>query len=438
MAELDEFQGKGGKMFVPKTAWLFTGLCLLALIAAACSSAQAEVPTLTVAAVWSGGEREAFMTVLDAFTAKTGIRVGYESMSSDMGATLRTRVAAGNPPDLALEPRPGEVAEFARTGNLVDLGQFISEQELATAFSRTFIDLGKVDGKQVGILLKANSKSTFWYRPDSFRELGIQPPKTLDELFDIAEKYKAAGKVPFAVGGKNGWVLTDYQENIFARLVDVRTYNDLYAKHGVAWTDPQVKRSLALFAKFFQSAYEPGGAQGVLKTSFTDSIGQVFGPKPQAEMIYEGGFVGLLATSDVNKNLRPGQDIDFFTFPQVDPKQGDPIVGGGDIAIAFRDSPQLRELMDFLISKEAANILAKANTISPNKQLDSNNFASLLARKEYEQLVSARTFVFDGSDMAPSPLGSDLDFIELGKLVQNPSAVDQIAQELEDCAKSMY
>lgn len=425
-------------MLVPQRAWLFTGLCMLALIAVGCGSANAEGPTLTVAAVWSGSEREAFMKVLDAFTFKTGIQVSFESMSSDMGATLRTRVAAGNPPDLALEPRPGEVAEFARSGNLVDFSQFISEGELSAAFSKTFIELGKVDGKQVGILLKANSKSTFWYRPDSFRGLDVQPPQTLDALFDIADKYIAAGKVPFAVGGKNGWVLTDYQENIFARLVDAKTYNELYARHGVSWTDPQVKRSLELFAKFFRTGYEPGEAKGVLKTGFTDSIGQVFGPEPQAEMMYEGGFVGLLATSDVNQDLRPGQDIDFFPFPEVDPKQGNPVVGGGDIAVAFKDSPQLRELIHFLISKEAANILAKSNTISPNKQLDANNFASQLARKEYQQLVSARTFVFDGSDMAPSPLGSDFEFVELRKLVQNPSAVDQISQELEDFAKGMY
>lgn len=425
-------------MIIPQRAWVFTGLCLLALIAAACDSAQAAGPHLTVAAVWSGAEREAFMTVLDAFTAKTGIQVSYESMSSDMGATLRTRIAAGNPPDVALEPRPGEVAEFARSGNLVDLGQFISDDELAIAFGKAYIDLGRVDGKQVGILFKANSKSTFWYRPDSFRGLGVQPPQTLDELFDIAEKYKAAGKVPFAVGGKNGWVLSDYQENLFARLVDPKTYNELYATHRVAWTDPQVKQSLALFAKFFQPAYEPGGARGVQSTSFAESISHVFGPKPRAEMIYEGGFVGLIAMTDVNKNLRPGHDIDFFTFPQVDPKQGDPIVGGGDIAIAFKDSPQLRELVHYLISKEAADILAKANTISPNKQLDSNNFSSPLARKEYGQLVGARTFLFDGSDMAPSPLGSDFEFTELLKLAKNPDAVDQIAQELEDFAKGMY
>lgn len=425
-------------MFARQKAWLFTGLFLLALIASACASAQAAAPRLTVAAVWTGGEREAFLSVLDAFTAKTGIQLSYEPMLSDMGATLRTQMAEGNPPDIALEPRPGEVAEFARGGNLVDLNQFISTDELTRAFGQAYIDLGKVDGKQVGILFKANSKSTFWYRPSSFRELGFQPPQNLDELFAIADKYKSAGKVPFSVGGKNSWVLTDYQENILAHLVDPKTYYDLYVTHRVAWTDPQVKKSLALFAKFYQPGYETSGAQGVLSTTFVDSIGQVFGANPQAEMIYEGGFVGVIALTDVNKNLQPGQDIDFFPFPLIDPDYGNPVVGGGDMAIAFKDSPEVRALMRFLISKEAADILAAANTISPNKQLDPNKFPSPLARKEYQQLASARTFEFDGSDLAPSPLGSDYELAELGKLVQNPDEVDKIAQELENFAKTAY
>ena len=94
--------------------------------------------------------------------------------------------------------------------------------------------------------------------------------------------------------------------------------------------------------------------------------------------------------------------------------------------------------MQYLISKEAADILAAANTISPNKQADPSKFPSPLTRKEYEQLVNAKVFVFDGSDLAPSPLGSDYAFIELQKLIQNPGDVGKIAQELENFAKTLY
>ena len=88
----------------------------------------------------------------------------------------------------------------------------------------------------IAFAVKANSKSTFWYKPASFKTLGVTEPKTLDDLFAIADKYKAAGKVPFATGGKSGWPLTDYFENLYIRVATPQMYNDLFVTHKVAWT----------------------------------------------------------------------------------------------------------------------------------------------------------------------------------------------------------
>src|SRR5512142_3018738 len=150
--------------------------------------------------------------------------------------------------------------------------------------------------------------------------MGVEPPQTLNDLFAVATKFRESGRIPFAVGGKDRWVLTDYQENLFARLVDARTYYDLYVTHSLPWTDPKVKQSLVLFTDFFKLGNAPGGIPGILNTSFDDSIRQVYGANREAVMIYEGGFVGVIATKDVDINLKPGENIDFFDFPQVDPQ----------------------------------------------------------------------------------------------------------------------
>ncbi|HEY6041046.1 MAG TPA: hypothetical protein VIX58_02860, partial [Anaerolineae bacterium] len=74
---------------------------------------KAVTPTakaVNIAATWGAGEREAFLAVVDAFIAKTGIPVNYESVRNNLGTIVRTRVAGGNPPDIVFEPRPGEVA----------------------------------------------------------------------------------------------------------------------------------------------------------------------------------------------------------------------------------------------------------------------------------------------------------------------------------------
>jgi alpha-glucoside transport system substrate-binding protein len=159
-----------------KRVSVLAGLCVLYGLVMACATARAKTPYMTIVGPWSGGEREAFMTVIDAFTARTKIAVSYESMHDEMGSLLRMRVAQGNPPQVALVPRPGEVAEFARAGNLVDLSKFIPNEDLTRAFGQSFINLGKVDGRQVGVFFKANSKSTFWYKPDSLSNSEFNRP----------------------------------------------------------------------------------------------------------------------------------------------------------------------------------------------------------------------------------------------------------------------
>ena len=393
--------------------------------------------TINVAASWGGSERDAFLAVVDAFSAKTGIQVNFESMRQNEGAILRTRVAAGNPPDIALEPRPGEVAEFARAGNLIDLNTFLSKDDLSKAFNQGYLDVGNVDGKQVGFVWKANSKSTFWYRAADFKTNGWAPPKNMDEFVALADKIKAAGKTPMATDGGSGWVLTDYLENLVIRHTTAQKYNDLYISHKVAWTDADVKAALNDYVKFFKPGYQVGDAQGVLAGQFPAMIAQVFGPTPKAEMLYEGGFVSVLV-QDVNKTIKPVDEMNFSLFPQANPKMGDPVMGGGDVAIMFKDSPEGRQFLQYIISPEAANVFAATNTISPNKQIDTSKFTNPLAKQEYQQLANASTFVFDGSDLAPSAFGGDHLFTELQKLVQHPDQVDAIANELETFAKGDY
>ncbi len=395
--------------------------------------------TINVAATWGGSERDAFLAVIDAFTAKTGIQVNYESMRNNMGAILRTRVAGGNPPDIALEPRPGEVAEFARAGNLVELTPFLSQADLQKAFAQPYLDLGNFNGKQYGFIFKANSKSTFWYRAADFKANSWAPPKTLTDFTALADKIVAAGKTPMATDGssQSAWVLSDYLENTAIRRMTPQQYNDLYLNHKVAWTDPAAKQALTDFTLFFKPGYQLGGTQGVLAGAFPNMIAQVFGPTPKAEMLYEGGFVSVLV-QDVNKSIKPIDEMDFSIFPQGDAKFADPVMGGGDMAMMFKDSPEARQFIQYIISPEAANVYAATNTISPNKQIDTKKFTNPLALKEYQQLVNAPVFVFDGSDMAPSAFGGDHLFTELQKLVQNPGSVDQIATELENFAKNDY
>jgi alpha-glucoside transport system substrate-binding protein len=76
--------------------------------------------TITIFSLWGGSEQEAFAKVLKQFTTDTGIKTKYES-ARDFLPVIRTRLAADNPPMVAIIPRPGFVAELAQDDVLIPL-----------------------------------------------------------------------------------------------------------------------------------------------------------------------------------------------------------------------------------------------------------------------------------------------------------------------------
>ena len=169
--------------------------------------------TVTIFSLWGGSEQEAFQKVLDQFTQDTGIETRYES-ARDFLPVIRTRLAADNPPELAIIPRPGFVAELAQDDVLIpleDLG--LDPDEINENYSETWTGLATVDDTVYGVVAKANSKSTVWYKPQSFEQNGFEVPETWDQLLEITEQYKAKGMTPWAVGAQgdeNSWTLTDW------------------------------------------------------------------------------------------------------------------------------------------------------------------------------------------------------------------------------------
>ncbi len=388
--------------------------------------------TLTVLSLWGASELTAFQKVLDGYTAATGHPTQF-IQARDFVPALRTMIAGGSPPMVAIVPRPGVMGDLAREGSLkvlTDLG--ISAADIDAGYSQAWKDLGTVDSKLYGIAVKANSKSTVWYHPDHFTAMSLTPPKTWAEMISISDKIAAAGKKPWAVGGGDSWTLTDWFENVYVRTAGPDKYTELFQTGKLPFTDPSVAKAAQQMTSIVANdKYVAGGREGVLGTKFTDGIGRVYGTNADAEMYFEGGFVGGIALGDVNKDMKVGTNIDFFPFPTIDPQYGSPLIGGGDLLVAFTDNPQVRAFVKYMISKEAGETWAKTGAIvSPNKQVDPAVYPNDLARKEAAQVAAATVFRFDGSDQLPGNLADDWGAALQG-MVTNPDDIPRILADFE-------
>lgn len=410
---------------------------VLAIGAAACGGDDGETEagtgTVTVLSLWGGGEQEAFQKVLDAFTQETQIKTKYES-ARDFLPVVRSRLAAGNPPMVAIIPRPGIVSDLAAEGSLISLEDLgLDPDTINENYGEAWTDLTTVDGTVYGVVAKANSKSTIWYRPATFQEQGVEVPQTWDDLKAITEKLET----PWALGAKDSWTLTDWFENIYVRSAGPDKYEQLFSGD-LDFTDQSVKDALTTMTEMLNDNTVVGGIDAALGRTFVDGIGQVYSTKPTAELYMEGGFVGGIALADVNPDLKVGTEIDFFPFPTIDEAHGNPLVGGGDITAAFVNNEDVAKLVEYLASPEAGRIWVSTGAIvSPNKGVTSDAYPNDLVRKEAEQVTSAEVFRFDGSDLLPGALGEDWGTL-LQTVLKSPDKMDSELSSFQQQAQDAF
>jgi alpha-glucoside transport system substrate-binding protein len=423
-----------------KAKLVFLLAAIVAAIAAtmvATASAAKSAGEIEVLSLWGGSEKDAFIKVTDQFTKDTGIKVTYTT-ARDFLPIIRTRLAAGNPPDVAIVPRPGVLADLARQGSVKELGAMgLSSAYMKARYGPAWIDLGTVNGKLYGVAAKANSKSVIWYRPDQFAKFKLKPATTWAQLIALTKALKAKGQTPWAQGAKDSWTLTDWFENIYVRTAGPAKYTALFSGK-LPFTDPSVSAALKYMGQILNNTYLAGGVQGALGTAFVDGIGHVFGSSADAQLYMEGGFVGGIATQQVNTALVPGKTINSFPWPSINPKFGSPLVGGGDLAAAFKDSPDVRKFMLYISSAQAGQVWVSTGAIvSPNKQVPASAYPNLLVRKEAAQVAGAKVFRFDGSDLLPGTLGDDWGSTLQGVL-QTPGQTASLLASFQSKAKAAF
>jgi alpha-glucoside transport system substrate-binding protein len=386
------------------------------LVATACSStgstggSSGTAPpgsVITVMSLWGGSEQESFQKVLDAFKTKTGVTANFESQRTNYSTILQTRISGGNPPDVAIIPGIGFLRQFARQGSLKKVSDVgIDTNAIKGNYPPGILEIGQVDGTQYGIMVKFNSKSTMWYRPDRFKTLGVAPATDYAGFVKLLGDIKAKNQAPMGLGASDSWTLTDWFENVYAKQAGPEKYDQLFSGK-LPWTDASVTSAVDLMKQAIKEDFVAGGITAALGRSFTDGIGQAFSANPTAVIYYEGGFVGGIATGQTNTALKVGESIDWFDFPAVG--SGKTVTIGGDVIAAFTTKPGVKEFLNYMTSADSGAVWAGTGAIiSPIKSVPASAYPNDLAKREAAQVAGASAVRFDGSDLLPSGGGDQL------------------------------
>ncbi|MFQ3562227.1 ABC transporter substrate-binding protein [Streptomyces gramineus] len=398
--------------------------------------------TVTVAGVWTGTEQKNFQKVLDAFGAKTGAKTQFLSTGDNVSTVVGSKIEGGNAPDVVMVPQVGVLQQFAKQGWLTPLSA-TTEKSVDAGYAPVWKNYGSVDGTLYGLYFKAAHKSTVWYSPDAFSQAGVTPPTSYDDMLKVGHTLSDSGLAAFSVGGQDGWTLTDWFENVYLSQAGPEKY-DALAAHKLKWTDPSVVAALTTLGKLFKDKeLVAGGQKEALNTDFPSSVEKVFGPKPDAGMVYEGDFVAGVAHDQFGKTI--GKDANFFPFPAVGTGKA-PVVSGGDAAVVLKDGKNAKagmKLLEYLATPEASAVWAKAGGyLSPNKDLPLDSYVDDVTRATAKSLVDAGDSVrFDMSDQAPAAFGGTKGAGEwklLQDFLRDPSDPKATAAKLEAAAAKAY
>jgi len=255
-------------------------------------------------------------------------------------------------------------------------------------------------------------KSIVWYPKAAYEKLGYSTaPKSIQELTGIADKIKASGTSPWCMAWGSdqatGWVGTDWIEELVLRMWGPDVY-DQWVTHEIPFNDPKIVKAFDEYKKLmFTDGNTYGGVKGIINTDFGKAFDPAFQSPPKCYLYRQGNFASTFFAPDVQANL--DKDVGIFVYPPYEGGyQGQPILGGGDIAALFNgNDPDAIKVMQFLTSDKFGGPWAQAGGwLSPHTTFDQSNYPDDTTRKMAEIAYKADIFRYDASDVMPKEVGS--------------------------------
>ncbi len=404
------------------------------------AAASAVSGSISFDGIWTGSEATAFGKVIKAFNrVYPNVHVNYKPVGNNVPTVLATAIAGGHPPDMADIAQPGLVKQLAQQGHLKPMTY--AKSAIAANFAPAWAALGSVSGKQYALVFKASNKSLLWYNVPAYKAAGITAPKTWAQLTKNAATLKASGTPAYSIGGSDGWTLTDLFENIYLRTYGTAKYNAL-AAHKIKWTDPTVTKALQTMGQVLgDSSNLAGGTSGALQYNFNDSVTNAFTSPPKAATVFEGDFVAGVILSSTK--AKPNTGFNATPFPAITPGANAGAVEiGGDLLVAFRDTPAIEAFVKYLATAPAAEAWAKLGGFGTgNKHVPASIYPDAITRATEAPLGTAKSVVFDMSDEQPASFGSTTGQGEWGifqTFLKTPSDVSGIQKQLESAATAAY
>ena len=374
---------------------------------------------------------------IDVKAADEGIKIKLERVDG-IDKLIKTKIEAGDTPDIALVPQPGVVASIVELGAAFPLDDVLDMSALEASMVPGTLEAGEVDGKLYGLLTSMNVKSLIFYPKKAFEAAKYEVPTTLGELTELAAQIKDDGGTPWCLtmesGDATGWVATDWFEDLIMRVGGADEYRS-WVTHETPFDSDVVREAAAYFEQVaFTDGNVLGGREAIAATPFGEAAKPMFDPKgPRCWLLKQGSFFVAPDFLPAAVFENPDEELGVAGFPPAEAGGDNPVLGGGDLAVLFSDSDAAKKAMNILAETDIANeVVPTSSFISPHKDFDVSLYPSETQRTIAGVAYDATDFLFDGSDAMPATVGAGTFWKQMTAWVTGDTSLDDALKAIDE------
>ena len=271
----------------------------------------------------SGGESKAVGVFAAEFNKRGGTWIDNAVVGGPAArAASMNRIAGGNPPVATMWNVGVAVRQLAEQGLLTNLDDVAKSGNWVANLPPLIVKNISYDGHIVAVPVDLHGGNWMFYSKKIYDELKLQPAKDWDEFLVQAEKIKAAGYTPLAIGGQ------PFQEvwlwmPVLLGSTGKENFKKIYADHdATVAAGPGVKKAFEVMAKLRQ--YTDAGRPN---RKWNDTLLLVQNNKAASQFLGDWGkgefaAAGLKPMVDYGCAIAPGNqgayimNVDVFAFPK--------------------------------------------------------------------------------------------------------------------------
>ncbi|MBB6283648.1 ABC transporter substrate-binding protein [Geobacillus subterraneus] len=266
---------------------------------------------------WTGaGEEDGLKALIKLFQEKyPDIEVENAAVAGGAGtnakAVLASRMQGNDPPSTFQVHGGAELNEgWVAAGKMEPLNDLYEQEGWMDKFPQALIDMVSKDGNIYSVPVNIHRGNVLWYNKKVFADNGIQPPKTFDEFFQVADQLKAKGITPLALGDKEPWTATHLFETVLLGTLGTDNYQKLWTGE-LSFDDPKVKQAVETFKKMLGYINEDHSSR-----NWQDAAQLV--AEGKAAMYVMGDWAKGYFVNDLK--LKVNEDFGYVPSPNTDGK----------------------------------------------------------------------------------------------------------------------